>query len=172
MNSNEQSHEPLVERALVGFDLAAEHHLANCAACQREREQVEDALRNFGAANRQHATRPESFWELQAARIRAARNERAQRSRVALALVPGLAVLLLLGFALVSRGPGRRPVAATVVAIQPDTSDHALLLEVERAVQSETPLSLGPATLMVEESANDLPVNSANTSKEPRSHEN
>jgi hypothetical protein len=172
MNSNEQWHEPLVERALVGFDLAAEHHLANCAACQREREQVEDALRNFGAANRQHATRPERFWELQAARIRAARNERALRSRVAVALVPGLAVLLLLGFALVSRGPGRRPVVATVVAIQPDTSDHALLLEVERAVQSETPLSLGPATLMVEESANDLPVNSAHTSKEPRSHEN
>src|SRR6266478_2309401 len=144
MNSNEKSHEPLVERA----------------------------LRNFGAANRQYAARPESFWELQAARIRAARPERAQRSRVAVALVPGLAVLLLVGFALVNRGPGTRPVAATVVAIQPDTSDHALLLEVERAVQSDTPLSLGPATLMVEESTDNLPVNSANIRKEPRSHEN
>jgi hypothetical protein len=172
MNSNETSHEPLVERALVGFDLAAEHHLANCEPCQSERERVEDALRNFGAANRQYANRPESFWEQQAARIRAARGERTQRSRVALALAPGLAVLLLLGFALVNRGPSTRTIAVAVVPVQSDTSDHELLLEVERAVQSDTPLSLEPATLMVEESDNNLPVHSTNPSKEPRSHEN
>jgi hypothetical protein len=172
VNSNENSHEPLVERALVGFDLAAEHHLANCAPCQTEREQVEEALRNFGAANRRYANRPESFWEQQAARIRAARNEQGQRSRVGLALTPGLAVLLLLAFALVNRGPGMRPVASSVGPVQSDSSDHELLLEVERAVQSETPLSLEPATLMVEESDNNLPASSTNTSKEPRSHEN
>jgi hypothetical protein len=172
MNTNENSHEPLVERALVGFDLAAEHHLANCAPCQSEREQVADALRNFGAAKRQYANRPESFWEQQAARIRAARSERLQRSGVALALAPGLAVLLLVGIALVRHEPSPRPVTVAVFPGQSDASDHELLLEVERAVESDTPFSLEPATLMVEESDNRVPVNSTNSSKEPRSHEN
>src|SRR5258708_6579118 len=49
MNPNENSHDPLVERALVGLDLAAEHHLANCAPCQTERERVQEALQLFGA---------------------------------------------------------------------------------------------------------------------------
>ena len=70
MNSNENPHEPLVERALVSFDLAAEHHIAHCQPCQTEREKVEDALRQFGAANREYANRPTSFYEQQAARIR------------------------------------------------------------------------------------------------------
>jgi hypothetical protein len=172
MNPNENSHEPLVERALVDFDLAAEHHLANCAACQSERERVESALRNFGAANREFASRSESFWEQQAARIRAARSERAQRSRVALALTPGLAVLVLLAVALVTRAPHTVPVSGAVVTVTSDSSDHELLLAVERAMQSETPLSLEPATLMVEETDNNLAMNSTNRSKEPRSHEN
>ena len=49
MNPNENSHDPLVERALVGLDLAAEHHLANCAPCQTERERVQEALRRTAA---------------------------------------------------------------------------------------------------------------------------
>jgi hypothetical protein len=170
MNPNDKSHDPLVERALVGFDLAAEHHLANCGPCQTERERVEDALRQFGAANREYANRSESFWEQQAAKIRAARSERTGRSGLALTLTPGLAVLLLLAFALLGPGPVSRPAPAAAVRAQPD-SDHALLVEVERAIQSETPLSLGPAALMIE--ADDSgPMNSTNSSKEPGSHEN
>jgi len=72
MNSNENAHDPLVEQALVGFDLAAEHHIAHCGPCQAERERVEAALRQFGAANREYANRPASFWEQQAESIRAA----------------------------------------------------------------------------------------------------
>jgi len=168
MNANEHSHDPLVERALLGFDLAAEHHLANCAPCQAERERVQEALRFFGAANREHANRSESFWEQQAARIRAARTERSRRSQLAMTLTPGLAVLLLLAFALLHRGSVSPP---TQPAAQIDY-DHELLVEVERAVQSDTPLSLEPATLMVEESNSGLPMNSTNSVKEPRSHEN
>jgi predicted anti-sigma-YlaC factor YlaD len=172
MNTNENSHEPLVERALIGFDLASGHHLANCEPCQQERERVQEALNLFRAAQRESANRPEIFWEQQAARIRAARNEQMKRSRIAPSLTPGLAVLLLLGITLVARTPkvDPAPTSISAAAVQ-QVSDQELLMEVERAVQSGTPLSLGPATLMVEEDADSRPMNSQNAHKELRTHE-
>jgi len=171
MNSNENAHDPLVEQALIGFDLAAEHHLAHCEPCQTERERVEEALRRFGAANREYANRPASFWEQQAASIRAAQQASVQRSRATLALVPSVVVLLLLGFAVLGRAPGVRPVAVAPPPAQTD-SDHELLVGVERAMGRRTPLALEPATLMVEESSGNEPLNSTDESKERRSHEN
>jgi hypothetical protein len=171
MNSKENSHPPLVERALVGFDLAAEHHLANCPPCQSEREEVENALRQFAALNREYAHRSEDFWAQQAARIRAARAESGLRSGWTMKLVPSLVVLLLLAFVIVSRIPASHPVAVTTPSLQTD-SDHELLLEVERAVQADTPLALEPATLMVEESDGNVPLNATSQKKEPGSHEN
>lgn len=170
MNSNENVHDPLVEQALVGFDLAAEHHIAHCEPCQAERERVGEALRQFGVANREYANRPASFWEQQAASIRAAQQASVQRSRTAVALIPSVVVLLLLGFAILGRAPGVRPVAVTP-AVQTD-ADHELLLGVERAIGADTPMALEPATLMVEESAGDEPLNSTYEGKERRSHEN
>jgi hypothetical protein len=171
MNSNQNSHDPLVERALVGFDLTAEHHLANCPPCQSEREEVEDALRQFAALNREYANRPEIFWEQQAARIRAARSESGQRSGLNMKLVPSMVVLLLLAFAVLSRIPASHPTAVTTPPVRTDP-DHELLMEVERAVQTDTPHALEPATLMVEESDGNLPLNATSQKKEPRSHEN
>jgi hypothetical protein len=169
MNPSENSHDPLVERALVGFDLAAEHHLANCAPCQAERERVQEALQLFGATNREYASRSESFWEQQAARIRAAQQERTRsRSRLTLTLTPGFAALVLLAFALLHRAQVPTP-AQPVAKID---YDHELLVEVERAVQSGTPMSLQAATLMVEESDSSGPMNSGNSAKESHSHEN
>jgi hypothetical protein len=171
MNSNENSHDPLVDQALVGFDLAAEHHIASCQPCQSERERVEDALRQFATANREYANRPENFWEQQAARIRA-RSEAGQRSGLTMRLVPSAVVLLLLAFAVLTRVPGSRPAAVTTPAAVQTDSDHELLMEVERAVQTDTPLALQPATLMVEESDGNLPLNRTSENKEHRSHEN
>ena len=171
MNSNENAHDPLVEQALIGFDLAAEHHIAHCEPCQTERERVEEALCRFGAANREYANRPASFWEQQAASIRAAQQASVQRSRATLALVPSVVVLLLLGFAVLDRAPGVRPVAVAPPLAQTD-SDHELLVGVERAMGRRTPLALEPATLMVEESSGNEPLNSTEESKERRSHEN
>jgi hypothetical protein len=171
MNANENTHEALVERALVGFDFAAEHHIAHCQPCQTEREKVEDALRQFGIANREYANRPEVFWKQQEARIRAAHREAAQRSSLTMTLIPSVVVLLLLAFAMLGRTPGVRPVAVATPTVQTD-SDHELLLQVERAVGTDTPLALQPATLMVEESNNGAPLNSRSENKETRSHEN
>jgi len=171
MNSNENTHDPLVERAVVSFDLAAEHHIANCPPCQTERDRVEDALRQFAAANREYANRPDNFWEQQAARIRSARKDSEARSRLTMSLVPSVVVLLLAAFAILGRAPGVRPVQPAPPVAQTDP-DHELLLEVERAIQTDTPLALEPATLMVNESDGNLPLNSTSQRKEIRSHEN
>jgi hypothetical protein len=172
MNSNENAHDPLVEHALVGFDLAAEHHIAHCEPCQAEREKVEEVLRQFGAANREYASRPASFWDQQAASILAAQRSSAQRSRATLALVPSMVVLLLLGFAVLGHAPGVRPVAVSPPTSAQTDSDHELLLEVERAIQSDTPRALEPVTLMVEDSDGNRPLDSSSYRKESRSHEN
>jgi len=62
------------------------------------------------------------------------------------------------------------PTSISAAAVQ-QVSDQELLMEVERAVQSGTPLSLEPATLMVEEDADSRPMNSQNAHKELRTHE-
>ena len=172
MNSNENTHDPLVERAVVSFDLAAEHHIANCQPCQVERDRVEDALRQFAEANREYASRPENFWEMQAARIQSAQKESAARSRRTMALVPSVAVLLLAAGVILGRAPGVRPVAAPKAVSAQVDPDHELLLEVERAIQADTPRALEPAMLMVEESEGNLPLNTSSERKEIRSHEN
>lgn len=171
MNSNENSHDPLVERALVSFDLAAEHHLAGCQPCQTERDRVEDVLRQFAAANREYADRPETFWQQQALRIETARRKSETRSRLTAALVPAVVVLLLSAFAILGRAPGVRPAATVTPTAQVDP-DHELLLEVERAIQADTPRALEPATLMVDERDSNLPLGSTSNRREIRSHEN
>ena len=152
MNANENTHDPLIDRAVVSFDLAAEHHLANCAPCQAERDHVEDALSSFAAANREYASRPENFWEMQAARIRSAQKESVGRSRRTMASgAQHCRVAAAAGFAILGRAPGVRPVASLPRQRHQVDSDHELLLEVERAIQADTPRALEPATLMVEE---------------------
>ena len=86
-------------------------------------------------------------------------------------LAPSVVVLLLLAFAALGRAPRVRPAVATTQAM-PNDSDHELLLEVERAMQADTPLALEPATLMVEEDYGGLPLNTTSARKETRSHEN
>jgi tRNA/tmRNA/rRNA uracil-C5-methylase (TrmA/RlmC/RlmD family) len=171
MNVNDNSHEQLVDQALSGFDLAAEHHIANCHPCQVQRERLEEAFRDFGAANREYAQRPENFWERQTAAIRASRIRAQQRSRMTMALVPSLAVLLLMAVAMLGRAPGVRPVT-TPTRAQAIDPDHELLLRVERAIQADTPLALEPATLMVDEREAGLLVDANSDRKEIRSHEN
>ena len=171
MNSNDNTHDPLVESAVVTFDLAAEHHIAGCQPCQAERDNVESALRQFAAANREYAKRPEEFWEVQAARIRAARKESDVKSKLTMTLIPSVVVLLLAAFAVLGRAPSVRPIRPPAPIAQVD-ADHELLLEVERAIQSDTPRALEPATLMVDESDGNLPIDPALRNKETRSHEN
>lgn len=171
MSSEQNAHEPLVERVLVGLDLAAEHHVANCGPCQAERQRLEDALRQFGAANREYAARGEDFWERQAAQIRTKRREASGHVRMAARLAPALAALLLVGVLLVHRAPRVEPSAQSAPAVQTD-SDHELLLAVERAVESDTPQALAPVAWVEQESDGREPSTIESNQKENRSHEN
>jgi hypothetical protein len=167
-NLDPNSHEPLIDSALIGLDLTAEHHLANCPCCQGEREKIEQALRGFADLQREQASRPEPFWENQAARIREARAQISHRSPLRTALVPALALLLLLAFQLTpQKGSSPKPVQQTQTI-----SDHDLLVEVERAMNTATPYALEPVALLSDESESTHPVSDQNPAKEPRSHAN
>jgi hypothetical protein len=171
MKSNDNPHDPLVERAVVSFDLAAEHHLAECPPCQTERDRLQDVLRRFANANREHTARPETFWQQQALRIEAARQKSETRSRLTTTLVPAVIALLFAAFVLLGRIPVV-PTAATVAAPAQADPDHELLLEIERTIQADTPRALEPATLIVDERENNLPLGSTSNRKEIHSHEN
>lgn len=168
MNENANSHEPLVDTALIGLDLTAEHHLANCPCCQVEREKTEQALRHFADLQWEAASRPESFWEQQLARIHAARRASERRSAVRAALVPAIAVIVLLAFAL---APQKRPAPKPAAQAQA-VSDHDLLVEVQRAVDNGTPYALEPVALVDDDSNANSPIQANKNSKELRSHAN
>jgi hypothetical protein len=152
MNSNlnekgSASHELLVDRALMGLDLAAEHHLANCPCCQGEREKTERALRQYAEFEREQAGRRESFWSDQARRIGSACGSAKRRPVAAAVLVPALGLLLALGLGFALR---RQPVPAPAAARMETVSDQDLLLAVESAVDSATPYALEPVALTVD----------------------
>lgn len=166
------SHAPLVDRALMGLDLAAEHHLANCPCCQGEREETEQALLRYADFEREQAGRQESFWSDQLVRIRAACPTASRRTSAGVVLVPALALLLVLGLGF---GLRRQPAPVPTTAHVENISDHDLLLAVESAVDSGTPYALEPVALMVDEpeSAGDLQKDHglrAKTNKEPNSY--
>jgi hypothetical protein len=146
MNHSPNSHEPLIDGALIGLDLTAEHHLAHCPCCQGEREKTEQALRQFAELEREQASRSDAFWEEQTARIRTARVSLARRTPPAAILVPALVLLLVLGLVLTSR---RQP--PTKATQTQEVSDHDLLVAVERAVDNGTPYALEPVALVVDE---------------------
>ena len=89
-----------------------------------------------------------------------------------MALVPSIAVLLLAAGVILGRAPGVRPAAVPKAVSAQVDPDHELLLEVERAIQADTPRALEPAMLMVEESEGNMPLNTSSERKEIRSHEN
>jgi hypothetical protein len=167
-NLDPNSHEPLIDSALIGLDLTAEHHLANCPCCQGEREKTEHALRDFAELQREQANRSERFWQDQAARIREARAQISQRSPFRTALVPALALLLLLALQLTpQKETSPKPVQQTQTI-----SDHDLLVEVERTMNTATPYALEPVALLSDDNEATYAVSDQNHPKEPRPHAN
>jgi hypothetical protein len=163
--SNNQAHDGFVEQAVVGLDLACEHHLANCPECQSGRDRLEGALRRFAGAAKDRAQREPEFWQEQASKIGAGIRKQ-EFGRMAVRVVPALAMVAVLAVVLLQRGTPHSP-----VAVEPATvSDHDLLVEVERAVEGGTPLALEPAGLLEDDSQPISHLQS--THKEQRSHEN
>jgi hypothetical protein len=161
----QSSHEPLVDRALMGLDLAAEHHLANCLCCQSDREAIERALKHFAEVQREQAKGTESFWERQAAKIREA-TARSEKPSFALRSIPALAVVALVAFLFL------RPTSKPTPPIAPPMpSDEVVLTEVERAMASGTPEALEPVSLYSAADTEEVSSPNSRTKKEPASHE-
>jgi hypothetical protein len=169
MNTNSNSHEPLVDSALIGANLAAEYHLSNCPCCQGEREKTEHALQEFAAFQREEANRSESFWEEQAARIRSARSSMTLRPSLTAVLAPAAVLLVVVGLVL---APQRKPQTHPAAAQAPAISDHDLLVAVERAVDNGTPDALEPVAFVVDEPASSAALPVKKTTKELSSHAN
>jgi predicted anti-sigma-YlaC factor YlaD len=167
MSKHTDLHEPLIDRALMGLDLTAEHHLANCPCCRGERENTERALQLYAESQREEANRPQSFWEEQATRIRSARASLSSRPPVAAVLAPALALLLVLGLGLRSHDRAQTPQTAVPSAT---ISDHDLLVAVERAVDNGTPFALEAVTPVAEANATVSTKANKKMDRETKSH--
>jgi hypothetical protein len=168
MALNDNSHEERVLEALTSRSLPAEDHLLACASCRSERDRIQQAIGTFAAAAREATDRPGYFWTRQAAQINSRLSESATRpGAFGLRMVPALALLALLAFLLLQSAP-TPPSHATQSTVN---SDHELLVEVERALQRDTPAALEPVTLLVEDMNRTTP-NAPGFSKEQTRHVN
>ena len=166
-SASQGPHESLVDRALAGPDLTAEHHLANCTCCQMEKEAIEKALQHFADVQREQANRPETFWERQAAKIRETRQQKAEHRSSAWVWIPALATAIVLLAVVLRPGAPKSPVPQATVL-----TDQQVLTEVERAVEGGTPMALEPVSLYAEQDLENSSSPNSNFKKEPLRHEN
>jgi predicted anti-sigma-YlaC factor YlaD len=128
-------------------DEAAAKHLAECAACRAD---VKNFVAVAGAVQKQRrkmAEQPEVFWQQQRESINARLAVRAfTHPRRRWIWVAATVMLILLASTLLSRN-NAPPTQATA---QRDPDD-ALLLSVQRSIQSDLPLALRPAALLTQE---------------------
>ncbi len=134
--------------ALLAGDAGTSEHVRECPQCRAELETIASGLRNWTEAARRHATRPEGFWDRQSNSV----FSRAQaRLRRRLWMPVAAAAILLLSAALVLTGLApRRPVSPLVAA---ETSNDALLRQIEEQLSSDVPDALAPATLLTDDLA-------------------
>lgn len=121
-------------------------HLQECSSCRAEVERIRASLRTLRSISDSAATKPDHFWQQQQEAIRnlivAGAPAATSIPRLAWAAV---AALMVMGIALLlTTTPAPAPHARY-------DADHELLVEVERALQSNGPAALEPATLLTPE---------------------
>lgn len=119
-------------------------HLAECPICRAERDRLQAALAALTVQARMQAERPEESWAGQrrqiASRLRDRLSPRPGRRWAWVPAAVGLGVVTWLWF------HGRAP-----QTVPEPTADHALLLAIERSIQTEYPAALRPAALLAAE---------------------
>lgn len=144
-------------------------HAEQCEQCRSEIEGLRRALQGLPEWAQSASARPEEFWRLQRGKVgRAVETATAELTqpmpRLAWAAATAIIVVATI---LLSSAPAPAPTPNPPVA-QVD-SDHELLLEVERVVESGGPDALAPATLLlqqVSQSSSDLRVQNTEMSHE------
>ncbi len=145
----------------------AAEHLAQCASCRQEHEQLLQPVKELPEWARSAEEQPEVFWERQrlAIRSRIARESGSARRSTRLAWVVALAIILFAS--LILKTGSRVPVQRS----QADP-DHELLVAVEQALDGDVPEALQPASLLVDEMAKaSQPDSNSRNSKEKSKHE-
>ncbi len=125
-------------------DQAAAEHLARCPACRKEVHAFVEAAAVAQAQTSKMTERPETFWRRQRESIKArvaARDFTHPWKRWT--WVTATVVLVVLASTLLSRN--RVPPVQATAQTDPD---NALLLTVQRSIQSDVPQALRPVALL------------------------
>ena len=167
--NHDASHDERIFDALASRSIPAEDHMLVCAPCREERQRLQQELTAFAESVRATADGPGAFWTRQAAQIHARlSDEPSRKSWLFSRLIPAFAVLALFAVLLLQNSPSSRPITQTA----PTRSDHDLLVEVERALDRQTPAALEPMTLLVEDMSRTNNNPSARLHKEQPNHVN
>jgi len=127
-------------------DEAAAEHLAKCPACQLEVESIVASLCMARAQSRRALEQPEDFWRHQRESIRARLGSRRLTPPwKRWVWVTATITLIVLASALVSRNN------MPPTGLARTDPDDALLLSVQRSIQTDVPQALRPAALLTVE---------------------
>jgi hypothetical protein len=146
----------LSDDELAGLTLASDEQ------CLRE------TLGNLPACAQTASQRPDEFWQEQRTKVwsRVAQTERSVAQRFPVLTWAAVATMIAIAILMLHRGPTAETRQARV------DPDHELLIEIERAVQSDGPEALEPAALLAQEMIRARPSRNTPIHKMEVSHEN
>jgi hypothetical protein len=146
----------LSDDELAGLTLASDEQ------CLRE------TLGNLPACAQTASQRPDEFWQEQRAKVwsRVAQTERSVAQRFPVLTWAAVATMIAIAILMLHRGPTAETRQARV------DPDHELLIEIERAVQSDGPEALEPAALLAQEMIRARPSRNTPIQKMEVRHEN
>jgi hypothetical protein len=144
----------LMESDLVElfFDSAAASnpHLQKCPRCRDEFERLQRSFKALRADADAKLLRSDDFWceQQRAIRHRLGSQPSPAAAPPRIAWATGLIVLAIAALLLIAKPA---PVPPLQVQSAQSADDHEMLIEVERALQSDGPAALEPATLLAHE---------------------
>ena len=170
MAIDKQSHDDRILESLISRSISAEDHVLTCAPCRSERNLLAASIRAFSDSARETSDHPTHFWTRQTAQIHSQiASTRSSGIGFGYRMSSALAALAIAALILLQRGPVPQPEPRLAIG---SASDHELLLEVERALQRDTPAALEPVTLLVDDISASTSESAASFSKEQSHHAN
>jgi len=136
-----------IAQMIAGGRIPVGSHAEHCTQCRLEIDNIEKRFRNLGEWSKSASDMPEEFWAAQ--RMRTVRSlktatdpARLMFPRIAWPAFVGLVVLATVMLASTPSLPTEETQAAT---------DHDLLVQVERALESGGPAALAPTSILLQE---------------------
>jgi hypothetical protein len=170
MAIDQDPHDDRILESMIGRSIPAEDHLLACAPCRSERDVLEAGISAFSTAAREVSDRPVHFWTRQSTQIHSKlASAKSSRMGVGTRMTSAFAALAIVAFLLLQRAPVAGPEPQAAIG---NGSDHELLLEVERALQRDTPAALEPVSLLVEDMNRTTSNAAPSFSKEQSRHAN